>query len=133
MAVVYCVDNGLRNLIGFTFSKDSGWLYQNIVANQLIQKCGKENVFYWMSNTQEEVDFVVKIGIRIKQLIQVCYDLSGFDTKKREINALLKASKELKCKNLLMITEGYEKQEEIENKKIKFVPLWKWLLEKEKV
>jgi predicted AAA+ superfamily ATPase len=129
MAVIYSIDNGLRNLLGFTFSKDSGWLYQNTVANSLIKEYGKENVFYWMSDIKEEVDFVVKEGLKVKQLVQVCYDLSGLGTKEREVKALLKASKELKCKNLFIITEDYEKEEKIENKKIKFIPLWKWLLE----
>lgn len=34
---------------------------------------------------------------------------------------------ELKCKNLIVITWDYEAVEEIKSKKIKFVPLWKWL------
>jgi predicted AAA+ superfamily ATPase len=74
------------------------------------------------------VDFVVKDGARVKQLIQVCYDLGGEDTKKRETRALIKASKELKCKDLLVITEDFEGEEKIKNKEIRFVPLWKWLL-----
>jgi len=40
----------------------------------------------------------------------------------------LKASKELKCKNLKVITWDYESEEEFKNQKIKFVPLWRWLL-----
>ena len=53
--------------------------------------------------------------------------------KKREIKALLKASKDLGCANLLVLTEGYEGEEESEWYGIKgvvrFVALWKWLLE----
>ncbi|MBI5065609.1 hypothetical protein HZA97_05215 [Candidatus Woesearchaeota archaeon] len=45
---------------------------------------------------------------RFKQLIQVCYNIADPITKKREVTALLKASKELKCSNLLVITENYE-------------------------
>jgi predicted AAA+ superfamily ATPase len=129
MAVVYSVDNGIRNLLGFMFSKDLGWLYQNTVACQLIKRYNKENIFYWMSNTKEEVDFVVKEKLKVKQLIQVCYDVEDYDTKKREIKGLLKGSKELKCNNLIIITEDKEGEERIENKKIKYIPLWKWLLE----
>ena len=55
-------------------------------------------------------------------------------TKKREIKALLKASKELKCKNLLVINSDKEGEEKIEwfgiKARIKFIPLWKWLLTK---
>ncbi|MEW5759773.1 MAG: hypothetical protein AB1779_03285 [Candidatus Thermoplasmatota archaeon] len=48
--------------------------------------------------------------------------------EKREIKALIKASKELKCKNLLVITWDYEDEKKIENRKVTFIPLWKWLL-----
>ena len=129
MAVVYAVDNGLGNLLGFAFSKDEGWSYQNIVANQLIKRYGKRNIFYWMSSTKEEVDFVVKKGLKVNQLIQVCYNIEDYDTKKRELKALVKASKELKCNNLLIITDNKEGEEKINRKKITFIPLWKWLLE----
>ncbi|MEA2033544.1 MAG: hypothetical protein U9N41_08185 [Euryarchaeota archaeon] len=44
------------------------------------------------------------------------------------IGKLIKASKELKCTDLLVITWDYEEEEEIKGKKIRFVPLWKWLL-----
>lgn len=128
MSTVYCIDNGLRNLVSFKFSEDTGWLYQNTVANSLIQKIGKPAIFYWMSSTKEEVDFVVKPLLKVLQLIQVCYNVGDFGTKKREITSLLKGSKELKCNNLLVITEDYEKEEKVNGKKIKYVPLWKWLL-----
>lgn len=128
MAIVYTIDTGLKTMLGFMFSKDIGWLYQNAIANQLIKQYNKENVFYWMSSTKEEVDFVIKEGLKVKQLIQVCYDIEDYDTKKREIKALIKASKELRCNNLLVVTENYEKEEKVDNKKIKFIPLWKWLL-----
>ena len=128
MSVVYVIDNGLRNLVSFKFSQDNGWLYQNIVANLLIKRFGKDKIFYWMSPTKEEVDFVVKPGLRVQQLIQVCYNIADPVTKKREVTALIKASKELKCSNLLVITENYESEEKVDSKKIKYFPLWKWLL-----
>jgi predicted AAA+ superfamily ATPase len=61
-------------------------------------------------------------------LIQVCYDVEDYNTKKREVDNLIKASEELGCKNLLVITGGYKGAEEIKNKKIKFIPLSEWLL-----
>lgn len=128
MSIVYSVDNGIRNILGFIFSKDVGWLYQNTVANQLIKRYGKKNIFYWMSSTKEEVDFVLREKNRTKQLIQVCYDIGDMEVKKRETKALIKASKELKCSKLLIITEDKEGEEKLGNRKIKYIPLWKWLL-----
>ena len=44
----------------------------------------------------------------------------------------MKASKEVKCENLLVITEDYEAEEELKVKdegyEVKFLPLWKWLV-----
>jgi predicted AAA+ superfamily ATPase len=48
-------------------------------------------------------------------------------TKKREVDGLLYAAHETKCKNLMVITWDYESVEEHEGMKVKFIPLWKWL------
>lgn len=122
---VYAIDVGLRDAISFKFSEDRGRIYENIVAIELKRK--NKEVYYWKNVQHEEVDFVVKEG-KAKQLIQVCYDIEDNDVKKRELKALIKASKELKCSNLLVITSSYESEEKIGNKKIRFSPLWKWLL-----
>jgi hypothetical protein len=53
------------------------------------------------------------------------------ENKEREVKSLLQASKELKCNDLLVITDDHEGEEMIKRKKIKFIPLWKWLLVKE--
>jgi len=40
----------------------------------------------------------------------------------------LSASIEPECDNLLVITGDYEGTEQVHNKTIQFIPLWKWLL-----
>ncbi len=132
---IYCIDNGFIHAKAFNLSQNSGRLYENLAAIKLKKQEleGKINFYYWKNSQQEEVDFVVKQGTKIKQLIQVCYSLSNSETKNRGIRALLKAAKELKCKDLLVITSDKEGEEHIEwfgiKGKIKFIPLWKWLLE----
>ncbi len=131
---IYCLDNGFINYFGFKFSEDKGRIMENCAAIHLFKKSLKKKkikIFYWKSKDGKEVDFVMKEGLKIKHLIQVCSNLKDYDTKKREIKALLKASKELKCKNLLVITEDYEAEEIVEGKKVKFIPLWKWLLQEQ--
>jgi predicted AAA+ superfamily ATPase len=44
----------------------------------------------------------------------------------------LKASKELECDDLLVITWDHKGEEDFKGKKIEFVPLWKWLLGQER-
>ncbi|MCK5299828.1 MAG: hypothetical protein KAJ54_01630, partial [Candidatus Aenigmarchaeota archaeon] len=63
------------------------------------------------------------------EAIQVSYDIESPDTKKREIKGLIAAMKEFDLNSGLIITEDFECEEIIESKKIRFVPLWKWLIE----
>ncbi len=53
---------------------------------------------------QNEVDLVLKDGLRIKQLIQVTYASGRDEIERKETEALTKAAAQLKCKDLLMIT-----------------------------
>jgi uncharacterized protein len=55
--------------------------------------------------------------------------LSDYQTKEREVKALIKASQELKCSNLIIINYNEEGEEVIKDKKIKYIPIWKWLSE----
>ncbi|MFP3910424.1 MAG: ATP-binding protein, partial [Archaeoglobaceae archaeon] len=63
-----------------------------------------------------------------KELIQVCYDFEDLKTREREIRSLLKASEEVDCSNLTVITWDYEGREEHESREVEYVPVWKWLL-----
>jgi len=128
---VYCIDNGMIAAKAFKATEDKGRIYENMAAVELMRR-GKE-IYYWKSvQQQEEVDFAVKEGLNITHLIQVCYDPSDAKTQEREIRALLKAGKELKCKNLIILTENYEIEMKAEwfgmKGTIKYIPLWKWLL-----
>jgi len=130
---IYCIDNGLINVVGFSTSENMGRLMENLVAIELLRRRNywfdDWEIYYWKDHQQNEVDFVVKEKLTIKQLIQVTYASSKDEIGKREIKALMKASELLKCKNLLVITWDYEDKIKIENKEVVFKPLWKWLLE----
>jgi predicted AAA+ superfamily ATPase len=68
----------------------------------------------------------------VEKLIQVCYDISNPKTLKREIDALVEASGELSCKNLILIT--WDKEEELKQKEtvINLIPAWRWLTRAER-
>lgn len=131
---VYCTDNGLLNSTSFSFSANTGKLYENAVAVALRKQemQGALEFFYWQSAQQEEVDFVIKKGTKITQLIQVCYSLEDPKTKSREIRALLKASADLGCKDLLILTDSTEGEEVTSwygtERAVRYAPVWKWLL-----
>ena len=130
---IYSIDNGFVNWINPRFSENLGKLMENLVAIELLRR--KEShpleIYYFKDYQGREVDFVIKEGLKVKQLIQVTYASERDEIEKREIRSLLKASELLKCKNLLVITWDYEGEEEIRGKKIKFLPLWKFLLKLE--
>ena len=123
---VFINDTGLVNFSSMNFSENFGKIMENAVFLELLRR--KKEIFYFKSVTKEEADFVIKEGKRIKQVFQVCYDLSELEVRKREINSLIRAGRELKCNNLFIITWDYEAEEKVKNKKIEFIPFWKWLL-----
>lgn len=129
IAKLYLVDNGFPTIYGL---KDLGYRMENVVAIELLRRKHYFNpllnVYYWHDRQQREVDFVVTEGLKVKELIQVCYDVEDTNTKKREINALLRASKDVGCGNIHVITWDYEGVEDVEGKKVRFIPLWRWLL-----
>ena len=132
---IYCIDNGFIQAKSFKASPDLGKLYENLVACKLKKEevDGELKFYYWKNQQQEEVDFILQEGLKVRQLIQVCFDITNLETKNREIRALIKAGKELKCDDLLIITEDAESVEKVkwfgDKATIKYIPLWKWLLE----
>jgi len=128
---VYSIDVGLSNAVGFRLSPGMGRIAENIVALELQEESatnpGKE-IYYWRDSDGREVDFLLKSGTHVKQLIQVCWNLEDSQTKNREITGLVKASQVLKCNDCLIITEEMEGCENIKGVPVKYVPLRKWLL-----
>ena len=124
---VYAVDTGLINTVSFKFSENIGRLMENLVFLELLRrrsyKFADYEIYYW-KDAKGEVDFVVKSENKVTQLIQVTYELNK-ENFEREVAPLLKASKELKCKELLLITWD---QEDTTKEGVKIMPLWKWLL-----
>lgn len=128
---VYICDTGLTKTV--RYSQDYGKLMENVVFLELLRKTNVKplmEIFYFKDYQQREVDFVVKEGTDVKQLIQVSYTSERDEIENRELKSLLKASELLKCRNLLCITWDYEGEEIVGKRKIKFMPLWKWLIEK---
>ena len=124
---IYCVDTGIIHAIGFRSSENIGKLMENIVALEFKRRAAVRpsmEIYYWKDHQQREVDFVVKEGNLIKACVQVTYATEKDDIQNREIRSLFKASEELNCKNLLVITWDYEGIVE----GIRYVPIWKWLL-----
>ncbi len=127
----YSTDVGLSNAIGFRFSQNTGNIMENVVAIELKRRQAFEpgmEIYYWKDFQQKEVDFVVKKGLAVSQLIQVCSNIHNLQTKEREIQSLARAMDEFNMNAGLIITADFEGEEVIKGRKIIYRPLWKWLL-----
>ena len=127
---VYGVDCALLDVVSFKFSRNAGHLYENIVFLELKRR--HKEIYYCKSIKGREVDFVVKEGLRITEVIQVCRSLAEEGTRRRELQALEDVRSEIKAKHLTVIT--YDEEETIPfsssngRGEIKVIPIWKWLL-----
>jgi len=128
---VYLCDPALSNLAGFDIN--IGRRMENLVFLELLRRTNENPLlrFYYLKTQNSEVDFIIVEGVKVHQLIQVTYASNKSDVEKREVKSLIRASELLNCKNLIIITWDYEDEQTIENNKIKFIPLWKWLLMKD--
>lgn len=119
----YFTDNGILNL--FLLDANTS-LLENLVAITLLRKYGREDAVFFY-NKGVEVDFYIP---DTATAIQVSYNLDNSDgTLDREISALVKLSKVIECRQLLVITRDDQRTLEIDGLTIEVVPIWKWLLD----
>lgn len=126
----YCIDNGLRDAVLLPQSNDDGKKLENTVFLQLYrQRTSIDSIFYYQG--RGECDFVVQRGIDTHSLIQVTWDMSDEETRRREINGLIEASEATGCHNLYIITADNSEEIVLDNgDTIHVLPAWRWLLEK---
>ena len=131
---IYAIDTGLCNAVGFRFSENDGRLAENVVFVALKRKQNLNpdmELFYWKDVHHREVDFVIKDGLKVTNLIQVCWNVQDEKTKNRELRSLRKAMEELNVTIATVITGETEGEERLHDNTVKLVPLWKWLLAEE--
>lgn len=106
----YIVDNGFIQSTAFNLSENLGRLLENQIFVELLRRgyIPGQTLFYYRSRNDKEIDFVTRKGTKPEQLIQVCYDMTSEKTRKRELDALVEAAKELHCRNLIVITGTQE-------------------------
>jgi len=126
---VYCIDNGLANAISFQFSKNRGRFLENLVFLELKRRY--QEIYYYKTRNNLEVDFLIKEARTTKAIIQVTQSLSNIQVRQREIKALGLAMEELKLNKAIILTEEEEEQIRLKDKIIQVKPVYKWLLERE--
>ncbi len=89
----YAIDTGLANRVSFQVGSRQGQNLENIVFLELLRR--RKEIYYYKSKRDREVDFLVKEGNLIKELIQVSFTITDENTRKREFTALKVATDEL--------------------------------------
>lgn len=125
---VYVIDNGFIYTRSFELSSNNGRQLENMVFIELLRRGYdlKKSLFYYRTSNDKEVDFVTRDGRKVTSLIQVSYDISKTKTRERELDALVKASEELKCDNLLLITWDKEEIVTYHDKRIRLLSASEW-------
>lgn len=118
---LYVADSGLLAAVDAAFSKK----LENQVFIETLRR-GMRVSYYAGRNC--EVDFVVENNGVAEELLQVCYSIDSPETYARETTALRKASEDLKCEKLRILTFNEQKRIEIGGKTIEVMPAWKWML-----
>jgi len=120
---LYIIDNGFVGVLSKKLTKDKGWLLKNLVFNSLNKN---SDVFYYAN--ENECDFLLVKNKTVTKAIQVCYDLNEY-SREREISGLMEAMMKFKLNEGLMLTNNQEEEITLNKKRIKIMPVWKWLLE----
>ena len=122
---VYVVDNGFVTSKAFSLSDNLGRLLENQVFIELVRRGYdvERTMFYYRSRNDKEVDFVLCKEAHIERLVQVCYDMSNPKTEKREVDSIVECAGELKCSNLVIVTNNDKRTIEKDGYKIDVVPI----------
>lgn len=122
----YAYDTGIIHAIKLKTGKDIGRLMENLVAIELMRR--ELEFYYYRPVNGKEVDFLIKRGSNVDELIQVCYDINDYETKKRELASLAKAGKAIGCDRLTVLTWDYKAEEKYSGESVNVLPLWRWLI-----
>ncbi len=122
---LYVADHALATASASFLSDNIGAKLENIVFLHIRRKTGK--VFYYKTKSGYEVDFAYGDDFAIK-LVQVSANIENEETFSREKRSLIEAMDELSLSESTIVTLGEENEVEIENKIIRIIPAWKYLL-----
>ena len=125
----YVVDNGFVTAKAVQHSPNTGKLMENLVFMELVKRGNQPNreLFYYKTRNDREIDFVLKDGYKVVELLQASYDLTSKDVEEREVKALVEAGKELDVRNLSVLTWSEKREIKKDDMVIQFIPIWEWL------
>ncbi|KKU67325.1 MAG: hypothetical protein UX92_C0032G0002 [Candidatus Amesbacteria bacterium GW2011_GWA1_47_20] len=127
----YFADTFFVSRLAGNFSLNLGRLMEEAVAARYFRKKTVDpnlDLYYWKDALGREVDFVLRENLKVMKLVQVSYVSALADIPERELTALEKASEDLNCEELELITWDLTGEIIRKNKKIVCRPLNSYLL-----
>jgi uncharacterized protein len=120
---VYCIDTGLVNSVGFSFSPNTGKLLENLVFLALRRQT--RDIYYYQTPGGYEVDFYLP---EKHQMIQVAQHLENPAVREREMRSLEEAFKNLAVQSALVLSDTTEEPFEIGGVPVRVQSVADWLL-----
>jgi predicted AAA+ superfamily ATPase len=118
----YVIDNGLLRSVTFTASQDNGWLLENFVYNAIRPR---GEVFYYRGG--RECDFILRQKNGTIVPVQVTWELNE-SNRERELNGINEALSQFKLNSGIIFTHDTAGAITFNKKKIRLIPVWRWLL-----
>ncbi|MFC1567134.1 ATP-binding protein, partial [bacterium] len=111
--------------IRFAFSEDYGRVLENIVYIELKRR--KNDIYYFKE--KKECDFLTAEKGKVMTALQVTKTFNQDGTRDREIGGLVEAMDYYGLKEGLILTEDESEELTIDERLIKIMPVWLWLLQ----
>ena len=123
---IYCVDHAMVTSVASGVLINSGHLLENLVFSTLRRTSSQ--VYYYKTQGNKEVDFLVLDERGERRLFQVCETMADPKTRKREMDALTEAMRELDVKTGVIVTRNEEETIKTDDGSVEVLPAWRFCL-----
>lgn len=102
---IFCIDTGMVSNYAIQPRAELGHLFENLIFIDLKRQGFR--IYYYVTQSGKEVDFIVVGASNHPYVVQVCFDVSDEKTLLREESSLEEAKKELNCEGILVTPDLY--------------------------
>lgn len=109
-------------------SEDQGRKLETLVFLEVMNaRSYGDDIAYWRNAKGQEVDLLLLSQGKVRQAIQVCYDISDQKTMKREVDGLVQCSQDLQVEECLIINKDRSGEIDIDGRKVRLLSVMDFL------
>lgn len=124
---IYCIDHALVRSVASGILLNAGHLLENLVFTILRRQT--QDIYYYRTKGNREVDFIAIMEDRTRNLVQVCESLKSAQTRKRELAALEETMDELNISESRVVTRNEEEDVVVNSGIVHVIPAWRYALQ----